>query len=538
LKGNIIHDIIYVEEMAGGLVLLKLEIKPDGTIVFYGNGYAKDYGAFGLLITTLKDKVWFMSLWKEGVPMQLKDLIGEATEYDKKKMLEERKPKSWCKSVSAFANGIGGTLIFGISDDEQIVGLQNAKRDSETISEQIKTRLDPIPQTRLSLYKTEDGKELIVLEVSSGYETPYYYIGEGNRTAYYRIGNESVPVDAIKLKELVLRGSDSSYDSLVSKYKFEEFSFTKLKSVYKQRTGKVLEDSDFESFGIVNEEGKLTNAGALLADESPIRQSRLFCTRWNGLDKASGVVDALDDKEFSGSLISLLQNGAEFVKNNSKMKWKKVSDGRIELPDYPERSVLEGMVNGLIHRQYLELGSEVHIDIFDDRLEIYSPGGMYDGSVVQERDISRIPSKRRNPIIADIFNRLKYMERRGSGFRKIRDDYREQYLYTDAMEPEFYSDRNSFILTLKNLNYVKISFKKSNKKTAIKNGDKTISAKTQKKYEKILGFMEREKEYKTAEIAELLELQKSHTRKLLNELVDLNKIEAIGNNKSRVYMRI
>ena len=176
--------------------------------------------------------------------------------------------------------------------------------------------------------------------------------------------------------------------------------------------------------------------------------------------------------------------------------------------------------NGLIHRQYLELGSEVHIDMFDDRLEIYSPGGMYDGSVVQERDISKIPSKRRNPIIADIFNRLKYMERRGSGFRKIRDDYREQYLYTDAMEPEFYSDRSSFILTLKNLNYVKSSSKKSNKKAAIKSGDKTISAKTQKNYEKILGFMEREKEYKTAEIADLLELQKSHTRKLLNELVD------------------
>jgi len=130
------------------------------------------------------------------------------------------------------------------------------------------------------------------------------------------------------------------------------------------------------------------------------------------------------------------------------------------------------------------------------------------------------------------------MERRGSGFRKIRDDYREQYLYTDAMESEFYSDRNSFVLTLKNLNYVKTSFKKSNKKAAIKNGNKTISAKTQKNYEKILDFMEREKEYKTAEIAELLELQKSHTRKLVNELVDLNKIEAIGNNKSRVYKRI
>lgn len=179
------------------------------------------------------------------------------------------------------------------------------------------------------------------------------------------------------------------------------------------------EDSDYESFGIVDEAGNLTNAGALLADESPVRHSRVFCTRWNGLDKAPGVIDAIDDKEFSGGLINLLQDGTEFVTNNSKKAWKKVSDGRIEMPDYPERAVLEGLVNALIHRNYLEVGSEVHIDLFDDRLEIYSPGGMFDGSKVQDRDLMNIPSRRRNPIIADIFNRLKYMDRRGSGFKKI-----------------------------------------------------------------------------------------------------------------------
>lgn len=71
-----------------------------------------------------------------------------------------------------------------------------------------------------------------------------------------------------------------------------------------------------------------------MADESPIRYPRLFCTRWNGLDKAPGIVDALDDREFSGSLVSLLQNGMEFVKNNSRKKWMKTGNGRVELPDY------------------------------------------------------------------------------------------------------------------------------------------------------------------------------------------------------------
>ena len=78
--------------------------------------------------------------------MNIKDLIGEATEYDKKLALEEKKPKSWCKSVSAFANTFGGALIFGISNEGMVVGLENPEGDAEKISEVIKTRLDPMPE--------------------------------------------------------------------------------------------------------------------------------------------------------------------------------------------------------------------------------------------------------------------------------------------------------------------------------------------------------------------------------------------------------
>ncbi|OYP27629.1 AAA family ATPase, partial [Lachnotalea glycerini] len=240
-------------------------------------------------------------------------------------------------------------------------------------------------------------------------------MGEGNRTAFIRVGNQSIPAGTIDLKHLVLHGSNKTYDSLTSQYKYENFAFTKLRSVYRKRAGQELEESDFTSFGLTDVNGMLTNAGALLADDSPVRHSRLFCTRWYGLDKASGVMEAIDDKEFSGSLVTLLQSGEEFVKNNSKKRWKKTANGRLEMPDYPERAILECIVNALIHRDYLDLGSEVHIDMYDDRLEIYSPGGMYDGSQVQNLDTDRVPSRRRNPIIADIFNRMNYMERRGSG---------------------------------------------------------------------------------------------------------------------------
>ncbi len=384
--------------------------------------------------------------------MKLTDLIGETTEYDKKEMLEERKSKSWLKSVSAFANGIGGALIFGIADDDTLVGLSDAKADADKISEKIKATLDPVPQIILSI-PHEDGKDFIILKVLSGQETPYYYYADGNRIAYVRVGNESVPADAATLKRLVLHGSGISYDSLPTHFKTVDYAFTKLRSVYRARTGNELEDADFISFGLSTDDGMLTNAGALLSDECPIRHSRLFCTRWYGLDKASGVMEALDDKEFSGSLVSLLQNGEEFVKNNTKKRWKKTGQGRLEMPEYPEQAVLECIVNALIHRDYTQVGSEVHIDIFDDRMEIYSPGGMYDGSVVQDLDVDHIPSKRRNPVIADVFSRMHYMERRGSGFKRIKSDYQNAVNYRPQTAPKFYSTTTSFFVTLYNLNY-------------------------------------------------------------------------------------
>lgn len=384
--------------------------------------------------------------------MKLEQLIGEATEYDKKVMLEVKKPKSWLKSVSAFANGVGGVLIFGIADDDSVVGIDDVKKTMEVISEQIKIKMDPTPEVLLNAHLV-DGKEIVTLEVYQGEETPYYYVGEGNYTAYVRIGNESVMATATDLKRLVLRGKNRTYDSLVTDYCFDDYSFSKLKAAYYKKTKKSMEMKDFESFGIVDKNGMLTNAGALLADESPIYCSRLFCTRWNGIDKASGVIDALDDEEYTGSLILLLEEGMNFARRNSKKMWKKESDRRVEYPEYPERSIFEGLVNGLVHRDYLDMGSEVHIDIFDDRLEIYSPGGMYDGSLIQDRDIDNVPSKRRNPVVADIFSRLDFMERRGSGFKKIMQAYEVEPNYTEDKKPLFYSNATEFRVILKNLNF-------------------------------------------------------------------------------------
>ena len=171
-----------------------------------------------------------------------------------------------------------------------------------------------------------------------------------------------------------------------------------------------------------------------MTDQLTVYNSRMFCTRWNGLEKGSIFDDALDDKEYEGNLIYLLKSGSEFIRNNSKVRFVKEAQYRVDKPDYAERAVTEALVNALIHRDYIVLGSEIHIDMFDDRVEITSPGGMFGGGSIQEYDIYSIRSMRRNPVIADLFHRMKYMERRGSGIRKIVSETEKLPGYTDCVK--------------------------------------------------------------------------------------------------------
>ena len=189
--------------------------------------------------------------------MNFGDYIGEATDYDKKEMLEKNKPKSWLKSVSAFANGNGGALLFGISDDDKLIGLDNYKEDAELISEIIKTKMDPIPMMRMKNHR-KGGKYFIILHIDAGKETPYYVVDGGNRTAYTRIGNQSVIATSAELKKLVLKGMNKTFDTQVTDITLENVTFNKLRIEYEKITNKQFEERDLFSFGLLDKEGLLT----------------------------------------------------------------------------------------------------------------------------------------------------------------------------------------------------------------------------------------------------------------------------------------
>ena len=380
--------------------------------------------------------------------MALNTLIAECTAYDYKEMLEENKPKSWLKSVSAFSNGLGGSLFYGVNNEGVVVGLDDVQHVCEAISSKIRDFMDPLPDVEMIPHEVE-GYHILQVKVKPGKYTPYYYVKDGQRIAFMRNGDESIPATAEEMVRLVLKGSNKTYDSLHTDSKTEENSFNILANTFKERTGQEWDKKYLLSFGLVTSDGHLTNAGALFADDCWLSQSRLYCTRWSGLEKD----DAINDAEYKGNVLLLLREAMNFVKSNTKKGWEKLPNGRKNKPEYAERAVLEAMVNHFIHRDYTVMGGEVHLDIYDDRIAVTSPGGMYSGQKVQDLSLEEISSERRNPVLADVMAQLDYMEKRGSGLKRILNETKALKDYKEELKPVFKSTSSQFMTIIYSTQY-------------------------------------------------------------------------------------
>ena len=376
----------------------------------------------------------------------------EAGRLDFKRSLEESKPVSWLKSVSAFANTYGGKIIFGVTNDtHECIGIDNVQETVSKITEFIAARIQPRVQYEFNTFQGVKGKLCLSLEVFSGAATPYYYKHEQTMVAFVRHGDQSEAANSIELNNLVLRGQNLTFDQLPSRYHLTDLSFTVLNATYKNLTGSSWNgEQDRLSMHLMDNKRVLTNAGALLSDQGGLSQSRIVCTHWKGLVKGGMQDDAVDDKEYKDvSLIMLLTNAETFIANNSRNTWKITGMQRAEKSDYPHAAIREVLVNALIHRDYQYVGSEVHIDMFPDRLEVQSPGGMFSGGRIQDFNISHVPSVRRNEVISDVFGRLHYMDRRGSGLSRIMTAYQ-----AEERQPEFSSDAYHFLVILPNRNFI------------------------------------------------------------------------------------
>ena len=345
-----------------------------------------------------------------------KKITDEKYNLELKEQVSFKEPKKYLKAVSSFANGYDiGYVIFGVEDGtKRIVGVKDIKKSYEEVANRIKTRIDPSIIPTIDIVNIQ-GKDLIVVKVIPGQHTPYYYVNKGTRIAYIRKGDQDCETNSTELNELILRGRNQGWDELVTDNLYKDFTFEKLKKYFKDIKDYKIEKEDLESFGLLSGE-KLTNAALLYSDQNPVVGSFISCTRWNVLDKLS----AKDDIEFYGSILNQIDNAMEFIKKHMSNGWVKEGGklARRTIPEYDLDAMREALINAEAHRSYLMRGTNVELAFYDDRIEIVSCGKIGNGKTLEEL-LKRPTSQRRNQLVCDIFSRLDFMERRGSGFKKI-----------------------------------------------------------------------------------------------------------------------
>lgn len=461
-----------------------------------------------------------------------KIITAEKYNLELKEQVNFDEPKKYLKAVSSFANGYDiGYIIFGIEDEtEKIVGVKDIKKSYEEVSNRIKTRIDPSIIPTVDIVDVE-GKKLIIVKVIPGQHTPYYYVNKGTRTAYIRKGDQDCEVNSTELNELILRGRNQGWDELVTDNLYKDFTFEKLKKYFEDIKDYKIEKEDLESFGLLNGE-KLTNAALLYSDQNPVVGSFVSCTRWDGLDKLS----AKDDIEFYGSILEQIDNAMEFIKKHMSNGWVKEGGklARRTIPEYDLDAMREAIINAEAHRSYLMRGTNVELAFYDDRIEIVSCGTIENGKTLEEL-LKRPTSQRRNQLVCDIFSRLDFMERRGSGIKKILLAYEN-----DEKKPKFEIIGDVFIVTFYSRLYRNVERNDDNVDT---NVERNVERKIKEKYPElsnisinILNLLEKNKYLKQNEIAEKLNKAPNTIYRNIKVLKDMGIIERIGSTKKGYWI--
>ncbi len=278
---------------------------------------------------------------------------------------------------------------------------------------------------------------------------------------------------------------------------------------------------------------KLTNAALLYSDQNPVVGSFISCTRWDGLDKLS----AKDDIEFYGSILDQIDNAMEFIKKHMSNGWVKEGGklARRTIPEYDLDAMREAIINAEAHRSYLMRGTNVELAFYDDRIEIVSCGTIGNGKTLEEL-LKRPTSQRRNQLVCDIFSRLDFMERRGSGIKKILLAYEN-----DEKKPKFEIIGDVFIVTFYSRLYRNVERNDDNVDT---NVERNVERKIKGKYPElsnisinILNLLEKNKYLKQNEIAEKLNKAPNTIYRNIKVLKDMEIIERVGSTK-KGYWRI
>lgn len=379
---------------------------------------------------------------------------GESRNMEFKETLPKNSEK-YMKTLVAFANTQGGQLVFGIADEtKEIVGIDETIlfQTMDSISNAVSDSIEPQIVPAIEPY-TIEGKTVILVTVAPEPHRPYYLKSMGKeKGTYIRVGGTSRPAGSDKIKELEMEGAKISWDELPCiGYKVTEKAIRKLcrdmnvrrKSMQEHRTYRkklpVVTRVNLENWKVlkkVDGEYMASNAFVLLtSDYFPF--SKTQCAVFKGDER----VVFLDKREYTGPIYEQIEESLQFVLRNIQLGAKIEGVQRKESYELPVEAIREMIINAHCHRNMRD-ESCVQVAIYDDRLEVTSPGGLYNGLTFEEAMQGH--SKIRNRAIANIFNQIGFVEAWGTGLQRIKNAAKEYGL----PEPEFIEMPDSFRVNL------------------------------------------------------------------------------------------
>ncbi len=330
------------------------------------------------------------------------------------------------KTVSAFSNYNGGTILFGVDDDGNVKGLSDVKQACLDIENKINDSVSPQPNYTLEI---QNNDQTIKLTIKSGLQKPYLYKSK----AYKRNDTATIEVDTLKFSRLVLDGKNIGFEELPCKD--QELSFEILHHKLKENIHiETFNQDTLKTLNLYDNGNDYNNAAGLLVDKN----------HFSGIDIVKfGENISIIQKRVTFGHISVLEEYEKALAVYRDYYQYEVIQGadRKVMEKIPEAAFREVIANALIHRVW-DVNSHIRVSLFEGRIEIVFPGGLPAG-ITEEEYLSGKLSVLRNRNLANVFYRLGFVEIFGTGITRIKQLYAESLI-----KPDFEMSENAIKIVL------------------------------------------------------------------------------------------
>jgi ATP-dependent DNA helicase RecG len=347
---------------------------------------------------------------------------GEGTTLEYKESVST----SFARELVAMANTVGGRILVGVRDDGTVAGVHDTNGERARIQD-LARNCDPPVRVLVEPF----GNVLVVTVRES--ESKPVQCREG---FFWRQGAASQKLSRDEIREFFQAEGGIRFDLAPCPRfhypdDFDRARFDAWLTRSRITQTAAVEDVLVNIEAAERAEGGLVfrNAGVLFFAREPqrfFRQAYVTCLLAKGTDK----VHVLDCKDFAGGVVADIEDALRFIERNTRMGWRIDGLQRTDVPEYPMRALREAITNAIMHRDYWEMGANVFVEIYADRVEVSNPGGLPKGMV--PADLGR-KSVRRNPLVADMLHRIGFIEKAGTGIKRMRDEARDQ----GCAEPSF-----------------------------------------------------------------------------------------------------